>query len=350
MRGIQKYLALGVGLAVGTVVASTAWAAVDPNEALRCERAYNNGDFLSALNICGPIAEAGHDDAQVIMGVMLQNGQGVKRDYKEAALWYAKAAKQSNAQGQFNLGTLYRYGAGVEKDMVEAYAWYDVADANGHADGASARDLVAHLLSKQEVEKGEQRAVALKNLTTPTEDVAETGAAPASAAAASDDDAEKLSAALDDLRVITDEAERTRVADRSVITQLRDLIRRYDWPWPVALFSDDFRDGDFTHAPAWELVMGNVRIEDALGMRVAYSIPKKSSTTKKDDSAKQLLGAILGEIVKQQGGRETDEDAKPTHTEIYLPVKITNAFVIKARIISIRKPGKTENGGAIIPH
>ena len=343
MRGIQKYLALAVGLAVGTVVASTAWAAVDPNEALRCERAYNNGDFLSALNICGPIAEAGHDDAQVIMGVMLQNGQGVKRDYKEAALWYAKAAKQSNAQGQFNLGTLYRYGAGVEKDMVEAYAWYDVADANGHADGASARDLVAHLLSKQEVEKGEQRADTLRGLTSPSEDVAETGATSAPSASgttAPDDDAAKLGAALDDLRVITDEAERTRAADRSVIAQLRDLIRRYDWPWRVALFSDDFRDGNFDTAPAWRVAMGKFQVEADLGLRVSFRPRKEATTTKQDDSAKQLLGAILGEIVKQQGGRETNESAAATHSEIYLGVPITNAFAIKVQLASLRKPGK----------
>ena len=344
MRRIQIYLALGVVLAVGTVVVSAARAAVDPYQALRCERAYNDGDFVTALNICGPIAEAGHDESQVIMGVMHQNGQGVKRDYKEAALWYAKAAKQGNAQGQFNLGTLYRYGAGVEKDKVEAYAWYDVADTNGHADAASARNLIAKLLSKQEIETGEQRAATLNDLTTPSEETAEAepGAtsAPSAAEMAPDDDAAKLAAALDDLRGITDEAERTRAANRSVIAQLRDVIRRYDWPWRVALFSDDFRDGNFDKAPAWRVVMGNFQVKADLGLRVWFKPPKKTATKKKDDSAKQLLGAILGEIFKQPDSREADESVSATHSEIYLRVPITNAFVIKVRLVSLRKPGK----------
>ena len=344
MRRIQIYLAFGVVLAVGTAVVSAARAAVDPYDAFRCERAYNDGDYLSALNICGPIAEAGHDESQVIMGVMHQNGQGVKRDYKEAALWYAKAAKQGNAQAQFNLGTLYRYGAGVEKDMVEAYAWYDVADTNGHSEAASARNLVSKLLSKQEVETAEQRAATLTDLTTPSEEMAEaeTGATPAPSAAelAPDDDAAKLAAALDDLRGITDEAERTRAADRSVIAQLRDLIQRYDWPWPVALFSDDFRDGDFDRAPAWRVATGNFQVEADLGLHVWFKPPKKAATTKKDDSAKQLLGAILGEILKQPGGDGANETASATSSEIYLRVPITNAFVIKVHLASLRKPGK----------
>ena len=344
MRGIQKYLALGAVLAVGSVVVSAARAAVDPYDAFRCERAYNDRDFVTALNICGPIAEAGHDESQVIMGVMHQNGQGVKRDYKEAALWYAKAAKQGNAQAQFNLGTLYRYGAGVEKDLVEAYAWYDVADANGHADAASARNLVAKLLSTQEIETGEQRAATLNDLTTPSEEIAEaeTSATPAPSATevAPDDDTAKLAAALDDLRDITDEAERTRAADRSVIAQLRDVIRRYDWPWRVALFSDDFRDGNFDRAPAWRVAMGDFRVEADLGLRVRFKPPKQATTAKQDDSAKQLLGVILGEIFKQQGGRESNEPASATHSEIYLRVPITNAFVIKTQLASLRKPGK----------
>ena len=317
MRRIQIYLAFGVVLAVGTAVVSAARAAVDPYDAFRCERAYNDGDYLSALNICGPIAEAGHDESQVIMGVMHQNGQGVKRDYKEAALWYAKAAKQGNAQAQFNLGTLYRYGAGVEKDMVEAYAWYDVADTNGHSEAASARNLVSKLLSKQEVETAEQRAATLTDLTTPSEEMAEaeTGATPAPSAAelAPDDDAAKLAAALDDLRGITDEAERTRAADRSVIAQLRDLIQRYDWPWPVALFSDDFRDGDFDRAPAWRVAMGNFQVEADLGLRVWFKPPKKAATTKKT-TARSSCSAPSS--ARSSSNRAATEPTKPRRRQV----------------------------------
>ncbi len=164
--------------------------------------------------------------------------------------------------------------------------------------------------------------------------------APSTTAMVPEDDAAKLAAALDDLRGITDEAERTRAADRSVIAQLRDLIRRYDWPWRVALFSDDFRDGDFNRDPAWRVAMGNFQVEADLGLRVRFKPSKEATTTQQGDSAKLLLGAILGEILKQQGGNETDQTASATHAEIFLRVPITNAFVIRVQLASLRKPGK----------
>ena len=45
--------------------------------------------------------------------------------------WYRKAADQGNAPAQVNLGLMYANGQGVAKDEVEAYKWWLLAGAQG---------------------------------------------------------------------------------------------------------------------------------------------------------------------------------------------------------------------------
>ena len=62
------------------------------------------------------------------------HGEGVPKDYVEAAKWYRKAAEQELAIAQFNLGWIYENGEGVPKDMAEATKWYRKAAEQGDAD------------------------------------------------------------------------------------------------------------------------------------------------------------------------------------------------------------------------
>lgn len=54
------------------------------------------------------------------------------KDYKEAAEWFGKAAKQGNADAQYNLGELYKKGRGVKRNKKTAQKWYKAASAQGH--------------------------------------------------------------------------------------------------------------------------------------------------------------------------------------------------------------------------
>ncbi|MFQ5959499.1 MAG: peptidoglycan-binding protein, partial [Alphaproteobacteria bacterium] len=167
-------LVFAVGLALVAVAAAKpakALQGVDPFEAYRCERAFNDGDFAKAYEICRPLAEAGLADAQFALGVMHQNGEGGVRDYRQAAIWYAKASEQGHTDAQFNLGTMYRYGIGLTQNLVEAYALFDLAAASGHAEAAAARDLAAKRMSAAQVTAARAR-------------VAELGKGPAKAVAA----------------------------------------------------------------------------------------------------------------------------------------------------------------------
>ena len=78
-------------------------------------------------------AEGGYDWAQVSLGSMYENGDGVPKDSAAAVKWYRKAADQGNVWAQDALGTMYANGDGVAKDSVEAVWWYRKAADQGYA-------------------------------------------------------------------------------------------------------------------------------------------------------------------------------------------------------------------------
>ena len=63
---------------------------------------------------------------------MYENGQGVAKDYRQALLWYQKAANQGYAVAQQNLGLMYADGLGVAQDFKQARFWFEKAAAQGN--------------------------------------------------------------------------------------------------------------------------------------------------------------------------------------------------------------------------
>ena len=86
-----------------------------------------------AFKRCLKAAEQGDADAQFNLGVMYEQGNGVKKDYTQAAKWYRKAAEQGHADAQFNLGSMYANGEGVKQDDTQAVEWFRKAAEQGHA-------------------------------------------------------------------------------------------------------------------------------------------------------------------------------------------------------------------------
>ncbi len=52
-------------------------------------------------------------------------------DYDRAVREFLLLANQGHAQAQVNLGILYSQGRGVPKDYVTAYSWYTLAASQG---------------------------------------------------------------------------------------------------------------------------------------------------------------------------------------------------------------------------
>ena len=76
-------------------------------------------------------AEQGNASAQLDLGLMYGNGQGVSQDYTQAARWFREAAEQGNVAAQFNLGVIYSDGKGVPQDFTQAIPWYRRAAEQG---------------------------------------------------------------------------------------------------------------------------------------------------------------------------------------------------------------------------
>jgi uncharacterized protein len=95
--------------------------------------AYERGDYATALHIWQSRAEQGVAVAQNNLGLMYFKGQGVPRDFGEAAKWYRLAAEQGNPGAQTNLGIMYYSGQGVTQDFGEAANWYRLAAEHGNS-------------------------------------------------------------------------------------------------------------------------------------------------------------------------------------------------------------------------
>ena len=87
-------------------------------------KAYESGDYATALRIFRQLADQGDATAQVILGTMYDEGKGVTQDYRAAVSWYRKAADQGNTKAQYNLGSMYGNGWGVTQDYGAAMRWY----------------------------------------------------------------------------------------------------------------------------------------------------------------------------------------------------------------------------------
>jgi TPR repeat protein len=89
--------------------------------------AYHKSDYATALEKWRPLAEQGSSAAQLFIGFMHANGQGLPKDDAKAAEWYGEAAERDNTVGQVRLAIMYRDGSGVAVDRVKALFWVKMA-------------------------------------------------------------------------------------------------------------------------------------------------------------------------------------------------------------------------------
>jgi hypothetical protein len=136
-------------LAALLTVASAAPLAAGYDEGLR---AYQRGDYATALQEFLPLAEQGHAFAQNNLATMYAQGLGASQNYAEAARWFRRAAEQGERYAQNNLGYLYAEGLGLARDDVLAYMWFSLAGETEN------RDLVAERMSAAQIAEAEQLA------------------------------------------------------------------------------------------------------------------------------------------------------------------------------------------------
>jgi TPR repeat protein len=70
--------------------------------------AYNRGDFVPAIRLFRPLAEAGNPKAQSVIGAMYRKGQGVAKSSSRAFMWFSLAAKRGDAKARVELQDVSR--------------------------------------------------------------------------------------------------------------------------------------------------------------------------------------------------------------------------------------------------
>ena len=116
---------------VAAVIAGALVAAASAGPLEDGMEAYQEKDYLKAIQVWRPLAQAGDREAQYRLGVMYAEGRGIPPNDAEAALWFERAAEQGEPMAQYNLAASYVEGTGVRKDMAAAAKWFRRAADQG---------------------------------------------------------------------------------------------------------------------------------------------------------------------------------------------------------------------------
>lgn len=110
-------------------------------------RAFEKGDYASALPIWKLRAEQNDLQAKNFLGIHYLLGLGVNRDFVLARKWYKKAATAGHPDAQRNLGMMYESGHGLPRDFENAYIWLYAAYRQGHPRAAASLQSMVTKLS-----------------------------------------------------------------------------------------------------------------------------------------------------------------------------------------------------------
>ena len=70
--------------------------------------AYNRGDYVPAIRLFRPLAEAGDPKAQSVIGAMYRKGEGVAKSSARAFMWFSLAARRGDARAKAELQEVSR--------------------------------------------------------------------------------------------------------------------------------------------------------------------------------------------------------------------------------------------------
>ena len=87
-------------------------------------------------------ANKGKPGSQYNLGLLYQEGKGVRQDYSKAIEWYEKSANQGYSDAQYNLGLLYQEGKGVRQDYPKAIKWYEKSANQGYSSAQHALGVI----------------------------------------------------------------------------------------------------------------------------------------------------------------------------------------------------------------
>lgn len=92
--------------------------------------AYNRGDYVPAMSLVRPLANAGNAKAQALLGVMYRRGQGVARSSARAFMWFSMAAARGDRNAKAELKRVSQ--AMTADELSEARAMMQACEASDY--------------------------------------------------------------------------------------------------------------------------------------------------------------------------------------------------------------------------
>lgn len=115
-------------LALATLVFAVTVVASDLDAG---KRAYEKGDFATALREWRPLADQYNAEAMYLVGSMVFDGKGVKQDKHIALGLFQLAAHAGSAEAELRLAAMYRAGDGVAINIDNSIYWNKRAAEHG---------------------------------------------------------------------------------------------------------------------------------------------------------------------------------------------------------------------------
>ena len=105
-------------------------------------------DYARAMAAYKVGTEGGDAICQYQVGIMYVNGQGGAVDYKQARLWFEKAAAQDHPAAVGLLGVLYMDGKGVTPSWRRARELFERAIELGDPEGEGSLEILEGHIQK----------------------------------------------------------------------------------------------------------------------------------------------------------------------------------------------------------
>ena len=121
------------GRAVGPARRQRIRQDASPRATTAAYEAYDQGKYLTALDLALKAAQKGDPQAHTLVGRIYAEGNGAPQNLALAAQWYARAAELGDTEGMFAYGVMLAEGEGVAKNCEAAAQMFEAAAARKHA-------------------------------------------------------------------------------------------------------------------------------------------------------------------------------------------------------------------------
>ena len=95
-------------------------------------------------------AEKGDVQAMVKIAEIYCGGINIEQDDQVCGIWMKRASEGGDKRAQYMLGMMYEQGLGMRADPVQAYRWYSLSASQGYKmSGSAAEKLEANMVPSQ---------------------------------------------------------------------------------------------------------------------------------------------------------------------------------------------------------